>query len=247
MALTSTREETIAIEKLKGTENFQLWEFQIQIVFRAQSLHSVANGITVKPEAAEAAEEWMQKDAKAQRIIISSIERTPMMHILNCTTSAEMIKKLKAIFQKDTEEQKYKLLQEFFNFGYNVKNDIAVHISKIQDIAFRLKALDPDSTINDTMVITKILTILPEKFKYFLSAWESTPIKERTMDNLLSRLQTEEQRSLKSGEREDGGTSNVAFKTEIRRCFGCGSTGHIKRDCKQSSSNRNKDFVRQEA
>ena len=56
------------------------------------------------------------------------------------------------------------------------------------------------------MIITKILIILLPSFKYFISAWESTQLKERTLTNFISRLTIEETR-IGTKERVE----NVAF------------------------------------
>ncbi|KAK9728302.1 hypothetical protein QE152_g18026 [Popillia japonica] len=65
--------------------------------------------------------------------------------------------------------------------------------------------------IDDGMVISKILSTLPEEYKFFTSAWESTEKGERTLDNLTSRLLLEEMRHT-SKENEDA----VAFRTVHR-------------------------------
>ena len=56
------------------------------------------------------------------------------------------------------------------------------------------------------MIITKILIILLPSFKYFISEWESTQLKEKTVTNFISRLTIEETR-IGTKERAE----NVAF------------------------------------
>ncbi|KAL6419235.1 hypothetical protein ACFW04_011504 [Cataglyphis niger] len=65
-------------------------------------------------------------------------------------------------------------------------DDIATHIAKLEDIAHRLKLMG--ETIADFMVITKILMTLPTGYRNFVSAWESAPAGERTLENLKARL-----------------------------------------------------------
>lgn len=66
----------------------------------------------------------------------------------------------------------------------------ATYITELKNLAFKLKSLGEE--INDTMVISKILTALPENYRFFVSAWELTPSAERTIINLTGRLLAEE-------------------------------------------------------
>ena len=116
---------------------------------------------------------------KAQKIIITSVHKKLLMHIINCKTSSEMFIKLKMIFEKDSQDQVCNLMQQFFSFTFEKGSDISMHISRIENIAHRLKMLNQN--IEDTMVISNILSTLPEKYKYFCTAWEFSPLSEKTL------------------------------------------------------------------
>ncbi|KMQ84228.1 copia protein [Lasius niger] len=73
-------------------------------------------------------------------------------------------------------------MQGFFDFTFNKESDVATNISKLQNVVHRLKALNQD--ISDEMVIAKILSILPEYYRHFVSAWESTMDKEKNAAKL---------------------------------------------------------------
>lgn len=224
-------DEGLQIEKLKGKENFQMWNFQITIVFKAHSLYEIVNGTKEKPTEQKDAASWDLSDAKAQKLIIMTIDKPSTLHIINCKTAKEMFEKLKITYQMNTEEQKCKLLQEFFNFSYNLNEDVSTHISKLQDITYRIQALDKETNITSEMLITKILTILPIKYKHFVTAWESTDGKSRTIENLTARLQAEEQRFNEENKCE---SETMAFKVvHNRKCYNCGSSNHLRKDCKK--------------
>lgn len=114
-----------------------------------------------------------------------------------------------------------------------VKNvDIATHISKLQNIAHRLKALN--TGITEDMVISKILAILPENYKHFRSAWDSTSSDKKTIENLTARLLQEEARGNEEKE------IPVAFKTQERKCYKCNKVGHMSKDCKTKGQSKTK-------
>lgn len=213
------------IDKLKSSENYQVWKFKIKIMFNSLELDDV---IVSTPPDATAAEkdkaDWKKKDAKAQRIIICTIDKTPTMHIINCNTAKEMIDKLKLIYERDTENQKYNLLQEFFNLKYDKNDNVSVHISKIENLSFRLNSID--QKIDDDMIMSKILSTLPDEYRYFLAAWESSPKLEKTVTNLTARLLAEESRT-----RPNLKTDTVAFKITEKKCYKCNSALHLARNC----------------
>ncbi|UYV63174.1 K02A2.6-like, partial [Cordylochernes scorpioides] len=75
-----------------------------------------------------------------------------------------------------------------------------------------------------------ILTILPEDYNYFCTAWESTGKDEKTIENLISRLTTEEIRRNRQSQPEDRVAMNA---TKQKVCFTCNKPGHISKNCTQ--------------
>lgn len=110
--------------------------------------------------------------------------------------------------------------------------DVATHISKLVNIASSLKALNAE--IADSMLISKILVTLPDSYKSFVTAWESTATRDQTLENLTARILSEEARNTE----QDGKENAVAFKANIhntkKRCFKCNSTGHLARACRKT-------------
>jgi len=60
-------------------------------------------------------------------------------------------------------------------------------------MAYKLKVLNTD--IDEIMIISKILaTSMPDTYKHFASAWDSTSTKEKILISLIARLLAEENR-----------------------------------------------------
>lgn len=78
------------------------------------------------------------------------------------------------------------------------------------------------------MIIAKVLTTLPEDYRYFASAWEQ---REKTLENLTARLIAEETRN-KSKEPEE---KAVTFKAADKKCYKCNKSGHFARNCTRAS------------
>lgn len=82
--------------------------------------------------------------------------------------------------------------------------------------------------IDDIILMSKILATLPDKYKHFVCAWDSTGQDHKTLINLTSRLLSEENRL----QATDGKQEAVAFKTNEKKCFKCNNTDHLAKACK---------------
>jgi len=130
---------------------------------------------------------------------------------------------------------------------------MATHVSTLQNIAYKLKILNRE--IDDVMVMSKILATLPDNYKHFASAWDSTHTAEKTLSNLTARLlgeenrinvkqETEEPVAFRTDEKKQnrrdtsgklkGKTNNTQDKQNLR-CFKCNEPGHFARSCKAAS------------
>lgn len=170
-------------------DTYQVWKFQLNILLQSNDLTKhIENLIPEKQRTAD----WKKKDANAQKMIIMTIDKKPLMHIINCGTAYEMWIKLQAIYERNKKRQKCNLLQEFFLYTFDKDTDMATHISRLENLSHRLKSLEAD--VNEDMLISKILVTLPEKYKHFATAWESTPLEDKKIENLTARLLAEELR-----------------------------------------------------
>lgn len=103
-----------------------------------------------------------------------------------------MYEKLSKIFELGNGDQLNELLEQFFGFEFHESDDMAHNINEIQRIAFRMNTIEENTKINDSMIMTKMMSILPASFKYFTTAWSSTSKYEGTLDNRITRLHSEE-------------------------------------------------------
>ncbi|KAK9301899.1 hypothetical protein QLX08_005897 [Tetragonisca angustula] len=96
------------------------------------------------------------------------------------------------IFEKDSQQQKCNLLQEFYNYLFEKITDISTDISKLHNLRYNLEGLNTD--IDDDMLMVKIIGTLPIEYKYFASAWKYMQKEEKTLENLTARFLAEETR-----------------------------------------------------
>ncbi|KAJ8884220.1 hypothetical protein PR048_016077 [Dryococelus australis] len=132
---------------------------------------------------------WGKKDAKAQGYIVTTIDKGNIQFTNSCDSAKGMFDKLCSIYERDSSHNKSLLLQNFFNYKID---KVASSLSDLQNHSMKLKSVG--YTVDDEMMMGKILSSLPDRLRHFLTAWESTPKSDRTLTNLTARLLAEEER-----------------------------------------------------
>ena len=181
-------EEAKNIEKLVDAESYPIWKFDVDIAINALGI-GILLTTEVKPEGVKDVD-WARSDAKAKRVITQTIDRKAKLHIMSCKTAKEMWDKLATVYDKGTEQNQHKVLMEYYSYSLNPKMSISENIAVLESFALRLNGLN--HKISDDMLIGKIMSILPQEYRYFFAAWQSTDKKDQTLANFIMRLTDEE-------------------------------------------------------
>jgi len=86
--------------------NFQIWKFQMTIIFRAKKLLGIVEG-TETLEVATIEREWKQCDNITMMLICSSIDKKYMSVLVNCKTSTIMWIRLIIVHEENSREKKH--------------------------------------------------------------------------------------------------------------------------------------------
>ncbi|KAG5885244.1 hypothetical protein JTB14_025941 [Gonioctena quinquepunctata] len=228
--------------------NYPAWKFQIIIILRTAGVYEIVDKSRLPGASEESKKKWSEDDLKAQRVIVTSISERVITHLIACKSSADMWTRIQALFGKTTEANLHSLQQRFY--AYVFKNDgVAAHIADLENLSHELKSCGDE--ISENMLVNKILMTLPESFKHFHSAWDSSP--EKTLNSLTSRLIAEEERIRNRDKRDEGMVEafsaeksnwrskfprRIENESKERRfakknviCNYCKKRGHCERDC----------------
>lgn len=237
------------VDKLKNVENWSVWKFKVRVILKAYQCWNVIEGTCTKPKPLESGasteakkryddllKAYNKSDATAQRIIVTTVEEQPTLHIIDCETAKDMWDTLVNVYERKSQASIHLLQEQWFTLAKDECDDIATHAAKIEALAHRLDLMG--EKVGDSMVMTKILLTLPPYLDYFPSAWESTPESERTKTNLISRLVAEE---LRHNKRDENALAAKAFFKKNKntkqknwkpgKCHKCHQQGHWARDC----------------
>jgi len=92
--------------------NFQIWKFQMTIIFPSKELLNIIEG-TKMIEDIDDQKIWKKLDNQAMTLIISAIDEKSMANLLNYKTSTTMWQRLSMMHEQNIRENKH-ILQQYF-------------------------------------------------------------------------------------------------------------------------------------
>ena len=187
----SLDKELSGIARFNGNE-FHIWKWQMRSLLQYKRIHTIVNGTETLEDAIDK-EDWQAREYSAFTLLCNSVERRVLTPLLQCTTSHEIWTTLLSIYEHNSSADVHELQRRFFNATIKPEQSIADYIRELQLILSELVDIG-DDTFNEDTLISKLTSILPEGFDSFLTAWDSTPLEERTFSNLQQRLYKEEAR-----------------------------------------------------
>ncbi|XP_060857196.1 uncharacterized protein LOC132934828 [Metopolophium dirhodum] len=128
---------------------------------------------------------------------------------MNCDTAYGMWNKLLSVYEQMSDTSITIVQQKFYRYTMDPKDNIAGHISKLENLSRQLKQLG--EPISESMLITKILMTLPDSYRHFYSAWDSMNSTNRTLEQLTTRLMVEETRQVQGQEVRNDGAESIAL------------------------------------
>ena len=112
---------------------------------------------------------------------------------------------------------------------------MAVHVSTVEEMAKKLE--DLGEPLSEKQIITKLISSLPEKYRYFESAWDSVAKDGQTRTNLIARLFKEESTRETKGEPSEAFVARTKSVTPFSKgssvCNYCKKPGHWIKDCRK--------------
>lgn len=148
---------------------------------------------------------------------------------MQCTTAKEMWEKLEIIYERKSNINSHLLSEKFYNMKF--EGSVNGFVTKLTNICAEMKKQGVE--VPEKLLITKIIMSLPERYKHFCSAWDSTPTENQNLTYLTSILLIEEER-VETVESEKDETVALVSKKLNKKCYSCGKVGHIKSECRKN-------------
>lgn len=221
--MTSTNSTgSLAIEKLKGIENYSTWKFMIKMSLIHDELWKYV-------ESDEGSDETKQLKALAK--IALSVSPAAIPHIRNAKTAHEAWCSLQKAYEDKGLCRRLGLLRSLFGTKLSESGTMEAYINKIMEVSQQLSEIG--SALEDDFVAVIMLSGLTADYDPLIMAMENSNVKlssELIKGKLL-------QENLRRDEKSEGASALVARKQP--RCFRCKKVGHFIKDCPKPGLKKN--------
>lgn len=225
--------EKIFIARLDN-RNYQTWKVKIEMLLISVDLwHTVSEE---KPMPVTAA--WSKEDQKAKALIILNVEDSQLALVKDAKSAVDVWERLKKYHEKATVTSRVSLLKKLCSFNYEEGADMEKHLFAIEELFDRLSCAG--QKLESSLQVAMVYRSLPESYNGLVTALESRPDDDQTLEFVKQRLMDEYHRRMEkrdvSSERSDRalGASNEGTRRKRSRqrvCYYCRKPGHFRRDC----------------
>jgi hypothetical protein len=234
------------IDKFHG-EKFSLWKFKMEMALASVDLWDIVDGSEKAPPSdadPKVLKEYQRRVKKAMSIIVLNLADNQLAHVKSCKGPAEAWKILCNIHETKSLSNILFVRRKFFTCKMEEGDDLLDHVNKVKALADQLAYLEVP--VREEDIVMTLLESLPASYEFLITALETMPMKELTMEYVTARLMHEmSKRKEKELQGED--VAMVARKNKagdprlrqgVKTCFYCGKPGHIARFCYKA---KNKD------
>jgi hypothetical protein len=205
-------------------------------------------------------------NAKAMNAILSGLAKSEFVKVMNLQTTKEMWEKLISSYEgnekvKDAKLQTHRLI--FEQLRMNEDENITKFFLRVDEMVNAMRGLG--ETIDDSLLVQKILRSLPERFNPKVSAIEEmSELKTLSLDQLLGtltayemRISTDQNSSREASFKAEKSTESELDEIEAKfvrrlktgsgkyngklpfKCFNCGKVGHFSTKCPHKGKEQN--------
>lgn len=231
------------------------WKIEIRDILECHRIWEIAAGTTLKPAEVKSQngavtntkeiDDWKAKDSKARSVIRSTLDDTTFDQVCDCETSADILKRVKALYEPKTLNALLETLREFFSYSWKSEDTVGTFVAGLKVIVRKIEALESEdfgNKFNEKLLMAKILGCLPKDFDSFVTSW-SLLSDEMALENFLEKLANAErniagrsddvsQEALKLQSKPADGSSMKATGKKFKvKCHKCGKFGHYRRNC----------------
>ena len=224
------------IDKFAG-ENFGLWKFKMEMILAEKDLWEIVEGTEAPPAAdaeANTKKAYERRVKKAFSIIACNLVDRQLAHVRACKGPDEAWRVLCNIHETKSLSNVLFLRRKFFTSKMQEEDDMLDHINKVMGLADQLACLEVPVTNGD--IVMTLLESLPPSYEYLITALETRPMSELTMEFITARLMHEVSKR-KENESQQGGAAlfsrhgkggNLQPRKATRTCFKCRKPGLLR-------------------
>lgn len=242
------------IEKLKD-ENYQFWSFQVKMFLQSKDLWDAVEeeepplpgDAPVQPQGADEEvlarhetnvrayeqavavhNEWNRKDKKAMNFIALSVDRSNANLIYHLTSGKQAWITLRRHHMMTTLGNKLRTKKKLFSMKLSAGGSMHEHLNTMTELFNKLA--DIDAAIPEDQKVTTILTSVETEYDALTTAIMAWSEDRLNVQEVKDRLIEEWEKKKESKTAENVAMAGFEKKKDFK-CYNCGVSGHIKRNC----------------
>lgn len=223
------------VEKLKGNENYHIWQFAIKNFLAYKGLDDCIVRVESSTEGSTSTissckERSEEKCKQAKSIIALSVESSLFIHINKCNTALSMWECLRKLFEDRGMSRRITLLRKLLQVRLDDCESMQSYIDQVITNTEKLNGIGFE--ISDVWLGSILLAGLTEQYRPMIMSFEASN-NLVTADEIMSKLidqQTVQGEAFFSKKKEMK-KKNKGNKKKKRKCFICQSEQHLANKC----------------